>query len=262
MKTKTVRELMTEYDIRPQKKYGQNFLTDRATVDKILSEVSEGAYVLEIGPGLGALTAGLVEKASKVIAYEIDERLAAILEKELPSDKLEVRCQDFMKAEVSFKEKMTVVSNLPYYLTSDILLKLFASEIKIEKIIVMVQKEVADKLVGSRSLKDVTPLTVLADCLSDSRTLCRVDRSLFNPAPQVDSAVIVFEMHEEDGLDRRGFCSFLQKCFRQRRRTLAGNLKNEYPDTVKEIEELGYDAKVRAEQLRPADLRKLFEVLV
>jgi len=259
---KKVKELLEKYDVHPKKMFGQNFLVDRASVDKIIGEVSENSSVLEIGPGLGSLTEPLLDRCFHVTSYEIDKDMAGILNDIFAErSNFTLINEDFLKCDLSKYQgqKMTLVSNLPYYITSDLLEMILCHSELFDKIIVMTQKEVADKFVKRDNNKDRGPLNVLAEYLCDISPVTKVDRHCFYPAPNVDSAVFALKIKEADCGYRDGFYAFIKKCFSQRRKTLASNLKGYYPQIRTVLEKMGIDPLVRSEELSVDVLRKLFE---
>ena len=262
------REILDRYGIRASKEYGQNFLIDSAVVATTVAEVPEGCLVLEIGPGLGALTEKLARRASEVICWEIDPRMAEVLNGELHEDNVEIINEDFLSADLAgiIKERkkgreVAVVSNLPYYITTDLLLKIFENIAGISKIVVMMQKEVALRFTEHKNVKDYGPVNVMADYYCRVRNVCKADRSCFLPRPNVDSAVICFEVIREWQESDRQLFRLVTDCFAQRRKSLLNNLKNRYPLDGEMLKRLGWPETVRAEQLSVEDFIRLQEVL-
>ena len=248
MSVRRTLDLLEQYELKAKKKYGQNFLVDENLIKKITDTVEAGENVIEVGPGLGALTGPLLEKAGKMTAYEIDSDLVEILKQQFPDEKLELINEDFLKAELP-EGKSVLVSNLPYYVTGDILLKCFREKDKLNRMTVMMQKEVADKFFADGYQYGI--LNVLADMYSDYRIVCRADRHCFIPAPNVDSTVMEFVFNDKP-FDE-DFCRFLESCFRQRRKMLSGNLKKAGYQLIRDI------GKVRAEELSVQELYRLYE---
>lgn len=263
----TVRNLLDEYDLKAKKKYGQNFLVDEETVRKIVDEVEEDSFVLEIGPGLGALTQKLVRKAHRVIAYEIDSDLVRVLNDIFREEEnLDVRNKDITEVDLgeiirqeSDGRRCTVVSNLPYYITTDILNQVFCSSDDVEKVIVMMQKEVAMRFVNRTDSKDYNVINVLADLYSDYELVCRVGKHCFYPVPGVDSAVLKFEL-KNDRVDM-ALVEFIRDCFSNRRKLLLSVLKQKgYGVDAETFEKIGLSEKARVEDLSGPDFVRLFEV--
>ncbi len=263
----TVRNLLSEHDLKAKKKYGQNFLVDVNTVMEIMAEVEEGCFVIEIGPGLGALTQFLAEKAYRVIAYEIDSDLVAVLKETFRDhDNVEIRNEDFTKVDINkLLEKREgrncyIVSNLPYYITTDLLTEIFISSAEIRKVIVMMQKEVGQRFVSRSDVKDYNAVNVLADLYSDYDIVCRVNRHAYFPAPNVDSVVLKFDIREHS--NDRELMAFIEDCFTSRRKVLSSVLKQKgYAVSEELFRELGYSETVRVEELKSNDFVRIYEAL-
>ena len=262
------REILDKYGIRASREYGQNFLVDSGVVAKTVAEVPAGSLVLEIGPGLGALTEKLAERASEVICWEIDPRMADVLNGELHKDNVEIINADFLQADLretirerKKRREVTVVSNLPYYITTNLLLKIFENLEGISRIVVMMQKEVAQRFTEHRDVKDYGPVNVMADYYCRVRIVCRADRSCFLPRPNVDSTVICFEVIREWKESDRQLFRLVADCFTQRRKSLLNNLKNKYTVDGEKLKSIGLPENVRAEQLSIEDFIRLQEVL-
>ena len=250
MNIKRTLELISQYEVKAKKKYGQNFLVDEKVIDRIVSTVGEGENVIEVGPGLGALTGPLLEKAGKLTAYEIDEDLIDILNREYACDKFTLINEDFLKAELP-DQKAVLVSNLPYYITGDILLKCFREKDKLKSMTVMMQKEVADKFFSKKH--DYGTLNILADWYSDYRVICNAGKHGFVPAPNVDSTVMEFVFNDRKADE--GFIEFLDACFSRRRKLLASNLKKAGYQLKRDL------GKIRVEELDAQQLHDLYEEL-
>ncbi len=262
------REIMDRYGLKASREYGQNFLIDSSVVARTVAEVAEGSLVLEIGPGLGALTEKLAERASEVICWEIDPRMTEVLANELNKDNVEIINEDFLQADLPaiLRERkkgreVAVVSNLPYYITTDLLLKIFANIAGISRIVVMMQKEVAQRFTEHKNVKDYGPVNVMADYYCRVRNVCRADRNCFLPRPNVDSAVIAFEVIRDWRESDRRLFEMVSDCFGQRRKSLLNNLKNKYPLDGDKLKSIGLPETVRAEQLSVEDFIRLQEVL-
>ena len=247
------REIMDQYGLTARKKYGQNFLIDHNIVDLIVERVPEEKKVIEIGPGLGALT----EEIMPYKAYEIDNDLAEMLEKEFEG-RVEIVNQDFLEAD-DYQEAEVLVSNVPYYITTDILSKIFHDPGKLEKIIIMVQKEVAEKLLGNCDKKDRGALNVLIDYYCDVRKVCNVSRNCYYPKPNVDSEVVELEFKNRKELSS-DFVKMVEACFKQRRKLALSNLKNE-GYTLSQKAQQQYSGK-RAEDLCVEDFLTIYGELV
>jgi len=257
-----------------KKSLGQNFLID-STVCPMMAQAScdEQTGVLEIGPGAGVLTAELCDKAKKVVAIELDERLRPVLAKTL-KDKtnVEIIFGDAMKLDLAglIKEKfsdckrISVCANLPYYITSPMIMYLLESSLPIDNITVMVQKEAAERLCAKVGSREAGAVTVAVSYYSKGEILFEVKREAFMPSPNVDSAVIQLRIRKEPPVkvnNEEKFFSFVKACFAQRRKTLINTLASAMgADKTKLrqiLSELGLPETVRSEQL---DMNLLAEI--
>ena len=260
--------ILKEYNLIAKKGYGQNFLINHETIKKIAdkSNIKEDTLVIEIGPGLGALTQELLNIASKVIAIEIDKNMVKVLNDNLNSDKLTIINEDFMKIDLnalieenpSFNE-VIIVSNLPYYITSDILEKIISlKNPKITKIVAMMQKEVGKKLLKKED-KIESYLKVLIDNYCDTKTVMYVSKNDFEPRPKVDSIVLEFNINKDVyGLDYY-FFEIIKECLKNRRKTLLNTLPFDKELIKKVFEELNIKETIRIEELNIKELLKIIE---
>lgn len=269
--TARTREILNTYNLRAKKNFGQNFLVDASVTGRMASTLRDDGVVIEVGPGIGSLTEELAKRAKHVRSYEIDERLIPVLEDTLKDyDNVEIVLQDILETDIN-KELQPLVdkykhiefaANLPYYITTPVLFKLFESSIPFEKIVVMIQKEVADRFSAKPSTKEYGALSVESQYLYDVKKLFNVPRTSFNPAPNVDSAVISFTKHEKNKTvdNEKLFFELVKACFKQRRKTLYNNLR-EYFDSKEKAESLLLKANIpletRAEML---DLNQYIEL--
>lgn len=260
-----VRKIINEDNIKIKKQFGQNFLIDQNILQKIVDEAQiENQNVIEIGPGLGSLTERLVQKAKKVVCYEIDADMVAVLEKNYWNHpKLTILNQDFLKVnlkkdiETYFKdEEVIVVANLPYYITTAILTKIIEETSQITKMIVMMQKEVAMRLAGKPSTKDYNGLSVLIQYYMTVQPLFFVSPQCFHPAPMVESSVIAITRKTKCLpvlKNETFFLTFNRAIFSQRRKTLYNNIKQRFLFSKEQIEKTltknNLSLQVRAEQL-------------
>ena len=253
-------------DLKAKKKFGQNFLIDANTVDKIARDACcSELKTIEIGPGLGALTEMLLKYSKSVDAYEIDRDMYELLKQGIDDERLSVYLGDFLDVDLSiYQESVNVCANLPYYVTTPILFKLFESGLDIKKISVMVQKEVGDRLNAKVGSEDYSALSVEVQYLYDVKLEMNVSRKVFYPMPNVDSAVISFTPKRERDYDfERGFFEFVKNCFRMRRKTLHNNLKDLYDkETIERVyEDCGLKEQVRAQELDLDAFLKIYEVI-
>ena len=269
--TARTREILNTYNLRAKKNFGQNFLVDASVTGRMASTLRDDSVVIEVGPGIGSLTEELAKRAKHVRSYEIDERLIPVLEDTLKDyDNVEIVLQDILETDINKELQPLVdkykhiefVANLPYYITTPVLFKLFESSIPFEKIVVMIQKEVADRFSAKPGTKEYGALSVESQYLYDVKKLFNVPRTSFNPAPNVDSAVISFTKHEKNkAVDNEElFFELVKACFKQRRKTLYNNLR-EYFDSKEKAESLLLKANIpletRAEML---DLNQYIEL--
>lgn len=232
--------------VKAKKQFGQNFLKDKNIINKIVesAQIKDNTTVIEIGPGMGALTEKLLKRAKKVIAYEIDHDMVLILNekfKEFTNQKLQIIEKDFLKANlkeiINPSETYTIVANLPYYITTPILLKILEELNFIDSITIMVQKEVAERLAGKPSTKDYNALSVLVQYKHYAKILFDVSKQSFFPEPEVTSSVIQINRKNEytEPINETFFYKFNRAIFKQRRKTLVNNIKESFSYSKEEI---------------------------
>ena len=273
-------EILQKYNFNFQKKFGQNFLIDEHVLDKIIraAEITKDDYVLEIGPGIGTMTQYLACAAREVTAVEIDRALIPILEDTLKEyDNVSIINEDILKVDIAAlaKEKnggrpIKVVANLPYYITTPIIMGLFESHVPLESITVMVQKEVADRMQVGPGTKDYGALSLAVQYYAEPYIVANVPPNCFMPRPAVGSAVIRLTRHQKppvEVMDEKLMFRLIRASFNQRRKTLANGLKNSPElDYTKEeieaaIEALGRGASIRGEALTLEEFAKLADLL-
>ena len=231
--------VLQKYHFNFQKKFGQNFLIDTTVLDRIISsaEITKEDCVLEIGPGIGTMTQYLAERAGSVVAVEIDKALLPILEETLQDyDNVTVINDDILKVDINrlVEEKnggrpIKVVANLPYYITTPIIMGLFESHVPIESITIMVQKEVADRMKTGPGSKEYGALSLAVQYYANPEIVANVPPNCFMPRPNVGSAVIRLTRHETpvvDVKDEKLMFRIIRASFNQRRKTLVNGLKN------------------------------------
>ncbi|MGT2929263.1 16S rRNA (adenine(1518)-N(6)/adenine(1519)-N(6))-dimethyltransferase RsmA [Streptococcus dentasini] len=280
---KTVtRAILERHGFTFKKSFGQNFLTDTNILQKIVdvAEVNQNVNVIEIGPGIGALTEFLAEKAAEVMAFEIDERLIPILADTLRDfDNVQVINQDILKADLqtqiqNFKNPdlpIKVVANLPYYITTPILMHLIESRIPFQEFVVMMQKEVADRISAEPNTKAYGSLSIAVQYYMEAQVAFIVPRTVFVPAPNVDSAILkmvrrnqpLVEVQDEDFLFDVAKASFVH-----RRKTLWNNLTNRFAksEDIKAkleaaLEQAELQPSIRGEALSIMDFARLADAL-
>ncbi len=274
-----IKTLMADAGITFRKEFGQNFLTNRIIPEEIAENCAddENSLIIEIGPGIGCLTQELAERYSKVVAIEIDKGLIPILGKTLADfDNVTVINDDVMKidlAELVSKygegRPVSVCANLPYYITTPILMRLLESGVKFSSITVMVQKEVADRLAALPGSSDYGAITAVLGYFGTVRRLFKVSAGCFMPAPKVDSAVVRLDLYDEPPFevkDEKLFRSIIKAAFEMRRKTLLNALSSKLNGIPKEkllsaIVEIKGDEKVRGERLSTEDFAKLSNIL-
>ena len=268
--------VLQKYNFIFQKKFGQNFLIDTHVLDKIIraAEIGKDDLVLEIGPGIGTMTQYLCEAARQVVAVEIDKMLIPILEDTLSEyDNVEVINQDVLKVDIKSlaEEKnngkpIKVVANLPYYITTPIIMGLFESGVPIDSITIMVQKEVADRMQTGPGSKDYGALSLAVQFYATAKVILNVSATCFMPRPNVDSAVIKLTRHKEPTVnvaDEKLMFKIIRASFNQRRKTLVNGLKNSpelsfsKEQIVKAIEKIGKPETIRGEALTLEEFAEL-----
>lgn len=274
--SKNTIEVLQKYDFVFQKKFGQNFLIDSHVLDKIVSAagITKDDFVLEIGPGIGTMTQYLAASARKVFAVEIDKALIPILEDTLKEfDNVQVINQDILKVDIkklaeehNDGKPIKVVANLPYYITTPIIMGLFESQVPIDSITVMVQKEVADRMKVGPGTKDYGALSLAVQYYAEPYIVANVPPNCFMPRPKVGSAVIRLTRHEKPPVevtDEKLMFRLIRASFNQRRKTLANGLNNSpelsysKEEIQQTIEKCGFKAGIRGEALTLEDFAKL-----
>lgn len=264
--------IVNRYFVKAKKNLGQNFLIDHDAIMGIVeaAQIKPGDQVIEIGPGIGSLTEQLLLAGAKVFAYEVDDSLPEILHNELPQtidgedldSQFKLMLKDVLKADFDhdltgffdLNKGVKVVANLPYYITTPIIFGLAESNLNFESLTLMMQKEVAERLVASPGSKAFGPLSIAVQTEMDVKLALEVKNTSFMPSPKVDSSVVVLTPLENkpDIPNRKHFNWVVKMCFSQRRKTLNNNLKNVIPDKderEKLISGLGVDPRVRPEDL-------------
>lgn len=274
-----IKSLMDRHSVMFKKKYGQNFLISPTIPERIadaaVSGMPEGLRgILEIGPGIGTLTQSLAERADKVVALEIDESLIPILGETLANfNNVKIINQDVMKTDLAelcktefgSEFKLSVAANLPYYITTPILMKLVESRVSFESITVMVQKEVASRLCAAPGTSDYGAITAVLAYYGRCERLFCVPAGCFVPAPKVDSAVVRLKLYKTPEIsvaDPDELFRVIRGAFSQRRKTLSNSLLTEYSalgrDIVNDaIRSSGYEPSVRGEALSCADFARI-----
>ena len=263
-------DILKTHNFRFNKAYGQNFIFDTNFLRSILDKVDiENKTVLEIGPGAGTLTSIICEKAKKVVAFEIDTNLKPILEENLSTfNNVEIVFGDIMKFDMDFIEnkmddEYIMVANLPYYITTPIIFKFLENAKNLKSMAIMVQLEVAERLVAKAGTKDYGAITPAIDYRANAKIIKKVSRKMFTPVPNVDSAIVKIDFVENKyPIDNREVLDeTIKSAFAMRRKTLENNLKTTFKldsQTIQEIlSSLNLPPQVRGEKLTTEDFVKL-----
>ena len=275
-------EILKKYDFMFQKRFGQNFLIDTHVLEKIIksAEITKDDLVLEIGPGIGTMTQYLCENAREVVAVEIDKNLIPILENDTLAmyDNVTVINEDILKLDLNALvqernsgKRIKVVANLPYYITTPIIMGLFESHVPLQNITVMVQKEVADRMQAGPGSKDYGALSLAVQYYATPYIAANVPQNCFMPRPNVGSAVIRLTLHEEPPVkvkDESFMFALIRASFNQRRKTLVNGLTNaaelnlSKEEVQAALEEMGLSATIRGEALTLEQFAALANLLL
>ena len=274
-------EVIQKYEFAFQKKFGQNFLIDTHVLDKIISaaEITKDDLVVEIGPGIGTMTQYLACAAREVVAIEIDKMLIPILQDTLSAyDNVTIINEDVLKVDLNklAEEKnggrpVKVVANLPYYITTPIIMGLFENHVPLHSITIMVQKEVADRMRMGPGTKDYGALSLAVQYYAEPYLVANVPQNCFMPRPKIGSAVIKLTVHEKPPVtvrDEKLMFRLIRASFNQRRKTLANGLNNSpelhysKEQIAEAIEKLGTSPSVRGEALTLEQFAQLADILL
>ena len=275
---RATKDIVDKHGFKFSKSLGQNFLIDDNVIDKIIdgARVKEGDKVIEVGPGIGTLTREMAKRAEKVVAVEIDKNLIPILKETLADfDNTEVVNEDILKVDINklVDEKLSggpvkLIANLPYYITTPIVMKFLEEDIPVTDIVVMVQKEVADRMNAVPSTKDYGALSVAVQYYCDTEIVAKAPRHMFIPQPKVDSTVIGLHIREERKYkadNEQLFFKTVKAAFGQRRKTLLNSLSSMGvldKAKIKEVlAEVGIDEKRRGETLSIEEFAHLSNII-
>lgn len=269
----TTKLLLDKYSLSAKISLGQNFLVDEKIVDKIVSSIdyNDDVAIIEIGPGLGAITEKLLDKTQKLVSIEIDQNMVKILNDIFPNrENFTLINEDILKFDLDSLitdlkkdyKKVYLIANLPYYISSDILLKLFALEQQLDSIMIMVQSEFKERLFSKHNTKDYRPVTVVAKSFYKQKLSFNISKNVFYPKPNITSSIVLMDKKENTLNKKDEYISFVQLCFRQKRKTLYNNLREELSEEfIKKIFSLAkINEKSRPAELDIADYIRLFEV--
>lgn len=263
------REILQTYGFQLKKSLGQNFLIDINIIRKIIQQsgIHKEAGVIEIGPGIGSLTEHLARSANKVLAFEIDQRLIPILNEELKTyTNIEIINEDILKVDLhttiqnhfNETEEIFVVANLPYYITTPIIMKILIEKLPIQSLTVMLQKEVAERMIAEPNHKSYGSLSIATQYFTKSKIIMEVPKTVFMPQPKVTSSVLKLDIRSNPPVqvkDEQLFFEVIQAAFKHRRKTILNNLGTHFQDKYSKVEmqtileQLQIDVKRRAESL-------------
>lgn len=279
IKQKTL-QILSKFNLKANKRFGQNFLVDDEILEGIVetANISSEDIVVEIGPGLGNLTEYLLKKSKKVIAFEIDKNMIEVLKYRFDTSKLDIVYNDILKVNIddyiyatiaqmdNFKGKVKVVANLPYYITTPIIFDLFEKAKIISDITIMIQKEVAERIVASTGTKEYGVLSVMCNYYADCKVSLNVPPDSFIPAPNVYSSVINLSKRDKYKIkDIYSFSKLIKAAFSQRRKKMINSITsnkelNISKDRMLNIyKELNISENVRAEEISIEDFIKIYE---
>lgn len=270
---RVMKEILEKYGFKFSKGLGQNFLIDGNIINKIVeaADIDENSGVIEIGPGFGTLTQGLCKKAKKVVAIEIDQSLRGVHKETLKYENIKIIYEDFMKIDVDklIDEEFAgmdvkLVANLPYYITTPIIMKVLEDKYKISRIVVMVQKEVANRLNAKPGTKEYSAISLAVQYRANTNVAMIVPSSVFMPRPKVDSAVIALDILKEpriNVIDEKMLFEVIRGSFNQRRKTILNGLSNKFDcpkEDIKEVlQNVNIDPGIRGENLSIEEFGKI-----
>jgi len=272
-----VKKIFKKYKFHYKKKLGQNFLIDKNINYKIVeaADIDKDDLVIEIGPGLGNLTQILCSKAAKVISIEIDKDFKKIHSEYLNFENLEIIYDDFMNVDLKEiigeynRDRIKVVANLPYYITTPIIMKLLEEKHPISKIVVMIQKEVAERFASPPGVKNYGAITLAVNYYTNINYAFTVPPNVFIPKPRVSSAVVVFDVLDKPNhkvISKEILFRIIKGAFAKRRKTFVNSLSSTYPEfnkknILKALETLGFNKAIRGEKLSLEDYVKISNIL-
>lgn len=269
-----IKDILIDNGFRFNHNLGQNFITDKNLLDKIveLSGVDENDVVVEIGTGAGTLTRAIAEKAKKVYSFEVDRALKPVLDETLSGlDNAEVIFKDVLKMKDKelleiVGEKFKVVANIPYYITTALVMRFLEEDVHPSAITVMVQKEVANRFVAKPATEDYGAITMAISLYGDAKIVGQVDKSMFYPVPKVDSSIVRIDVYDKyAGVDKKKVNKTIKCAFMMRRKTLLNNLTAVYPvqkdEAAKILESLNIDLKARGETLTLDQIIEISDLL-
>lgn len=273
---RNIRAIQDKFGFTFKKGLGQNFLTSADVLSDIAEAADTDGGVLEIGPGFGVLTQALAKRCRRVVSVEIDDRLLPVLDYTLSEyDNVKIVCGDVLKLDLKKliqsefgNEKISIAANLPYYITTPIITRLLEQQLPVKNIVIMVQKEVADRLCAREGKKDYGAITLLCRYYTEPEIITKVPSSLFIPPPKVDSAVLRLRVLDEPSVkvkDEKMFFKTVKAAFSQRRKTLLNCLASAFPIPKAELTEImlaaGIEPARRGETLNAEEFARLADAL-
>lgn len=275
---RVMKDILDSYNFKFSKSLGQNFLIDGNIINKIVdaADIDESSGVIEIGPGFGTLTQCLCKRAKKVVAIEIDKSLTEVHKNTIPYDNIKIIYEDFMKIDVDkiiIEEfegmDVKLVANLPYYITTPIIMKVLEDKYNISKMVVMVQKEVAQRFNAKPNTKEYSAISLAVQYRADTKIAMIVPSSVFMPRPKVDSAVITLDILKKpriDVADEKMLFKVIRGSFGQRRKTILNSLSSNLgcsKEAVREVlEKADIDPAIRGEALSLAEFGRITDEMV
>lgn len=275
---RVMKDILDSYGFKFSKSLGQNFLIDGNIINKIVdaADIDESSGVIEIGPGFGTLTQCLCKRAKKVVAIEIDKSLTEVHKNTIPYDNIKIIYEDFMKIDVDkiiIEEfegmDVKLVANLPYYITTPIIMKVLEDKYNISKMVVMVQKEVAQRFNAKPNTKEYSAISLAVQYRADTKIAMIVSSSVFMPRPKVDSAVITLDILKKpriDVIDEKMLFKVIRGSFGQRRKTILNSLSSNLgcsKEVIKEVlEKADIDPGIRGEALSLAEFGRITDEMV
>ncbi|BAW18527.1 16S rRNA (adenine(1518)-N(6)/adenine(1519)-N(6)) -dimethyltransferase [Mycoplasmopsis bovigenitalium] len=253
----------TNIEIKAKKKFGQNFLNNQKIIDQIVEIISpEGKNIIEIGPGMGAITKQIVQKSKKLLAYEIDNDMVEYLTKNNILNNQQIIHQDFLESDLSIYNDYEIVGNIPYYITSEIIFKIIDFRKNFTKVTLMVQNEVADRIVAKINTPEYSKLSLTLQYVATVNKVLFVDKKHFDPSPKVDSAIVTIEFNKE-AKNFENIKNFFKLCFLSRRKKLTWSLKTKYSNEKisKAYKTLNLSDLTRIQQLDLEQVIRLYEEL-
>ncbi|WP_412031558.1 16S rRNA (adenine(1518)-N(6)/adenine(1519)-N(6))-dimethyltransferase RsmA [Metamycoplasma buccale] len=247
-----------------KKKFGQNFLINKEIQKKIIDIANVyNEKVIEIGPGLGALTFLMLDKVKYLKAYEIDNQIYSLLKQKIKNQNFEIINENFLNAKLNEEKEIVIVGNIPYNITSDILFKLIENHNSIKRAILMVQKEVGNRICAIPGTKEYSKLTVSLNCIANCKKELTVLAKEFDPIPKVDSMVVSINFDKELEFDLISFLNFIKKIFQYKRKTLLNNINQFYSKEkiLNSLNKLSLNINIRSEELDITTIKNLYTLL-